>query len=884
VNLTRREYLFFAVGLVAAVWFFIAYPSQDPRHIIKLKSTKAAIEKKALSEFESLGYESSQYRVETSFKANQKLLDSLQKELGRSGMIKYFRNNDVANIEPFYWETEFSKISKDRHTFSMGSNSDDDQSGHNPLDDNAIKIRFTPEGQFLEFLNPNDFLPYKVVNRPAIAAAFKANEDSTVSLLSQYRDSVLTQKLIIDLKHDWHSETVKPEDELRQLSRRLNGRGPFLLSKKDAFEMASYYLSKTAWNQSELVRDSVQLGRMNGINTATVRLRLAQPKFHQHLFLNAKISATGGLLDISSAYNPNTQTDNTIREVTSLAKSALIFLFLLAGLVIFFFRIRARAIDTKPALIVSIVAGVMVSLIVLMQLLPRTNAFSGTASWAEAIATLVGTGLAGAGASLGMFVFFSIGDSINRQHWGRKLAMYDYLRQGMIYNQPVGTMLVRSVILSFMLAGIWTMILWLFPGLYIDIRHVFQNERAVWPLFYTLLLGGWTSLIIILGVFPVLGGQVYALSKNKVAASIAMVLGCMVILPVTGHYGPFWAESLVGGILGIALTVIYLKWDFLTLLVTHFLFLGLVLTTSGWVVGHSLDEYIFIIFLGLMALFIIVGFLAMSRGKEEQVLTHYVPDYVEELAQEERIKQELQIAREVQQSFLPIRTPEFDRLELAAICQPAYETGGDYYDFIPLDDNQIAVTIGDVSGKGIQAAFYMTFIKGILHSLCRESDSPAEILKKTNRLFCDNAPRGIFISLIYGIIDVEEEVFHFARAGHNPIIKINARRAEVDELQPQGIGIGLTKSDVFDKNIEEVKLKFSKDDVLVLYTDGIVEALNENHKFYGTHRLNNLLQSNKKLSANDILQKLSRDIETYIGKAKQHDDMTMMIMKLKKNE
>jgi len=881
VNLSSREYLFFAVGLLAAVWFFVGYPSQDPRYIIKLETNKASIEKKAISRFESLGYESSKYRVRTSFEANQKLLDSLQASLGRDQMIEYFKNNEVANIEPYYWEVRFQKVAKEDQSFSLSSGDNDEQNNSNQPNEDAIKVRFDPEGHFLEFVNNKDIMPLKVVNRSAIASAFSANKDSVTSLLAQYNDSALTQKLIVDLGHNFHPETESPERELRQLSHRLGGRGPFLLSEKDMFQMASFYLSKTGWKQSELVRDSVQLGRINGLNTTTARFQMAKPKLDQQLYLNVKITATGGLLNISSAYNPRTQSSSTFQELVPLLRNALIFLFCLAGVIIFFFRIRARAIDSKPALVVAILSGIAVSVIVLLNALPQLNLFSASTNWTLTIAIMIGAGIGGAGTSLAMFVFFAIGDSITRQHWSQKLDMYDYLRQGMLYNKPIGAMLIRSIFLGFILAGLWTLMLWLFPNFYIEIRDVFQQGKAAWPSAYVFLISGLVSLIYILGIFLVLGGQVYAMSRNKITTSIILVLACMIVVPITGHYGPFWVESIIAGVVGIVLTLIYLRWDFLTLWLSHFLFLGLVLTASGWTVSHSMDGYIFLIFLGFMAFLLIVGFLAISRGKEEQVLSRYVPQYVEELAQEERIKQELQIAREVQQSFLPVRTPQFDRLELAAICKPAYETGGDYYDFIPLDENRVAVTIGDVSGKGIQAAFYMTFIKGILHSLCRESDSPAEILKKTNRLFCDNAPRGIFISLVYGIIDLEDKVFHFARAGHNPIIRMNTQNKKVEELQPEGIGIGLTKSEIFDQNIEEVRLELAPNDVLVLYTDGIVEALNENHKFYGTHRLNNLLNRNKDRTAADLLDNVSKDIRTFIGEAKQHDDMTMMVMKLK---
>src|SRR5699024_7959502 len=126
------------------------------------------------------------------------------------------------------------------------------------------------------------------------------------------------------------------------------------------------------------------------------------------------------------------------------------------------------------------------------------------------------------------------------------------------------------------------------------------------------------------------------------------------------------------------------------------------------------------------------------------------------------------------------------------------------------------------------------FIKGILHSLCREVESPAELLKKANRLFCENAPRGVFISLVYGIIDLQKHEFRFARAGHNPILHLNDAAEQITELKPRGIGVGLDAGEAFDCNIEELTLSLEKHDQLILYTDGIVEAMNANQVFYGT--------------------------------------------------
>mgnify|MGYP000588996627 CR=1 FL=1 len=283
-----------------------------------------------------------------------------------------------------------------------------------------------------------------------------------------------------------------------------------------------------------------------------------------------------------------------------------------------------------------------------------------------------------------------------------------------------------------------------------------------------------------------------------------------------------------------------------------------------------------------ISIFILAGLYGLAAwvwGTDTRELPSYVPEYIKELAMEERIKQELDIAREVQQSFLPKVTPQLSDLDIAALCEPAYETGGDYYDVIKLDENRIAVTIGDVSGKGIQAAFYMTLVKGILHSLCHEVPNPSELLGKVNRLFYKNAPRGTFISLIYGIIDVRQRTFTFARAGHNPILHWSPNNS-LHEHQPCGMGLGLDEGELFDQYIEECTIELKKDDVFVLYTDGVVEALNPMREPYGMERLGSLVTNYATYSAREQLQFLNKDVSRFIGRASQHDDLTLLVIKM----
>jgi serine phosphatase RsbU (regulator of sigma subunit) len=369
-------------------------------------------------------------------------------------------------------------------------------------------------------------------------------------------------------------------------------------------------------------------------------------------------------------------------------------------------------------------------------------------------------------------------------------------------------------------------------------------------------------------------------TNQRWLAAVAIVLISGILLPSFMTIGPPSARFLISLLMGVVFAVIYFQWDFLTLLLAQFLFLGWIGSASGWFVARSPDENVFIVFAAISFVILSIGFIGVFFGEKQPSLGEYEPAYVEELAQEQRIKQELQIARGVQQSFLPTKIPTLQNLDIAAVCLPANETGGDYYDIIRLDEHRLAVAIGDVSGKGIEAAFYMTLIKGMLHTLCRESSSPVEILTKINRLFYDNSAKRTFISLIFGVIDSKEQAFTLARAGHNPILHVKASTGNVDVLQPEGMGLGLTKSKIFDNKISEIKLSITEDDLFFLYTDGIVEALNQAHQFYGTEKLIEVIKEQKDNSASKVVNNVTRSVNRFIGAAKQHDDMTLMAIRL----
>jgi sigma-B regulation protein RsbU (phosphoserine phosphatase) len=282
----------------------------------------------------------------------------------------------------------------------------------------------------------------------------------------------------------------------------------------------------------------------------------------------------------------------------------------------------------------------------------------------------------------------------------------------------------------------------------------------------------------------------------------------------------------------------------------------------------------------LLVAFFTLGVIGVLSKRSGGDVEQFLPEYITELAGQERVKRELEIAHQVQGSFLPRRMPQIAGLDIAGMCLPATEVGGDYFDFIKVGSTRLAFVVGDVSGKGIEAAFYMTFVKGVIQTLSKSIFSPAEVMRRTNSVFRENAPPGTFISMIYGVVDVETGMFTFSRAGHNPAILKRHNAPDALPLQPRGMAIGFTDGKVFDESIEEVAIQLHSGDSLVFYTDGFSEAMNSARELYGDERLVQKVAHVGNKSSGAILRSLTEDVHHFIESAGRSDDMTMVVIKM----
>ncbi|MFQ6112636.1 MAG: SpoIIE family protein phosphatase [bacterium] len=249
----------------------------------------------------------------------------------------------------------------------------------------------------------------------------------------------------------------------------------------------------------------------------------------------------------------------------------------------------------------------------------------------------------------------------------------------------------------------------------------------------------------------------------------------------------------------------------------------------------------------------------------------------DDLREQERLKRELEIAREVQRKLLPGEIPTIPGFQLDGVCYPAQEVGGDYYDFFRLDDRHIGVVIADVSGKGTSASFYMAEIKGAMSSLSTRFLSPKALLKELNTHVHRNQDRRVFATMIYGVLDLETRSFTFARAGHNSLLHIGVDGG-CQFITPLGIGLGLEAGDVFGETLEEVVLSLDPGDTLVLFTDGITEAMNSRKEMFGEERLLEVVRSNGVYDAVNLRKRILRAVKTFVAGAHQHDDLAMVVI------
>ena len=250
-----------------------------------------------------------------------------------------------------------------------------------------------------------------------------------------------------------------------------------------------------------------------------------------------------------------------------------------------------------------------------------------------------------------------------------------------------------------------------------------------------------------------------------------------------------------------------------------------------------------------------------------------------------RIERELQVAREVQAGLLPRNTPRLPGWEFAAHWQPAREVAGDFYDFIPVNlaradlpapgIAQMGIVIADVTDKGMPAALFMALSRSIVRASVAQAPSPADGIECANRLICADATNGMFVTLFYAQIDPVTAEFTYVNAGHNPPLLYRAASGELVELARTGMVLGIGESVSFGQRTE----RLSAGDFVLLYTDGVTDAVDAQSREFGVDRLRRVTLDYRHASAEELLAALERAVGEFTGAAAPFDDITIVIVK-----
>ncbi|MBS1492464.1 MAG: serine/threonine-protein phosphatase [Bacteroidetes bacterium] len=245
-------------------------------------------------------------------------------------------------------------------------------------------------------------------------------------------------------------------------------------------------------------------------------------------------------------------------------------------------------------------------------------------------------------------------------------------------------------------------------------------------------------------------------------------------------------------------------------------------------------------------------------------------------------KDEISIAREVQDSMIPKSAPAYEGYDIECHCETANDVGGDFIDFVNRKDelnNKLLISVGDISGKGMGAALHMVHVRAIIRYVADIIPEPKDIMKSLNRDILKNFKKGLFLTAV--LAEIDKDKIKLCRGGHPPILFFKKSENRCEELKPAGSALGMMNEDLFNKTIQDIEVTLQTGDVIFIYTDGIFEAMNSNKDEYGLAKVKEVLSSNAYKDVSDIKRILVDSVNNFRGFHEVNDDITFAIIKKK---
>ena len=272
-------------------------------------------------------------------------------------------------------------------------------------------------------------------------------------------------------------------------------------------------------------------------------------------------------------------------------------------------------------------------------------------------------------------------------------------------------------------------------------------------------------------------------------------------------------------------------------------------------------------------------FVVFKSIAEQSAFALYNAIIYSEANEKKRLDHDLEIARDIQRVLLPAEPPSVNGFEISGINVPARQVSGDYFDYIKVDEERLGVAIADVSGKGVPASLIMAICRSVLRSQAAQNPSPADVLKKVNRQLYPDIKEDMFISMAYLILDHVHNGVTLARAGHDAPLLYKRSSQSVTPVKPPGMVVGIDSGNVFDRITGDFPIRLERDDCLVLYTDGVTEALDADGNEFGVERTMQSVRASAGHGAPAIITRLIDDLRNFVGSHPQNDDITLIAIR-----
>jgi phosphoserine phosphatase RsbU/P len=272
-------------------------------------------------------------------------------------------------------------------------------------------------------------------------------------------------------------------------------------------------------------------------------------------------------------------------------------------------------------------------------------------------------------------------------------------------------------------------------------------------------------------------------------------------------------------------------------------------------------------------------FVVFKSISEQSAFALYNAIIYSEANEKKRLDHDLEIARDIQRILLPAEAPAINGFEISGLNVPARQVSGDYFDYIKVDDERLGVAIADVSGKGVPASLIMAICRSVLRSQASQNPHPSEVLRKVNRQLYPDIKEDMFISMAYLILDHVHNSVTLSRAGHDAPLLYKRATQTVTPLKPPGMVLGIDSGSVFDRITSDFNVPLERDDCLVLYTDGVTEALDGEGLEFGIERTIQSVRASAVQGASAIVNRVIEDVRNFSGSQPQNDDITLIAIR-----